>query len=131
MKFYQDRFNAGVVGSTTGIIFSVCESVHRVQCTVSSKSMCVTDTIGGLTSPWIAGPITDRLGRRGGMFIGSIIICIGNASVLVFPCLGSHNITCRLCRCSVSESEGAIYCRAFYSWVWCQHTDLCCSVIHC
>ncbi|KAL5487760.1 hypothetical protein ACEPAI_5868 [Sanghuangporus weigelae] len=62
MPYYQDRFNAGTVGSTTGIIFSIY-------------------TIGGLTSPWIAGPITDRLGRRAGMFIGSIIICIGAAVV--------------------------------------------------
>ncbi|KAH8118263.1 general substrate transporter [Phellopilus nigrolimitatus] len=62
MPFYQNRFNAGIVGSTTGIIFSVY-------------------TIGGLASPWIAGPITDRFGRRGGMFIGSIVICIGSAVI--------------------------------------------------
>ena len=36
-----------------------------------------SDTIGGLTSPWIAGPITDRFGRRGGMFIGALIIIVG------------------------------------------------------
>ena len=53
------------------------------------------DTIGGITSPWIAGPIigkstvdrlllelsrlldADMLGRRAGMFIGCAIICIG------------------------------------------------------
>lgn len=35
------------------------------------------DTIGGITSPWIAGPLTDKFGRRAGMFIGAIIICIG------------------------------------------------------
>ncbi|KAI5124967.1 hypothetical protein M0805_007393 [Coniferiporia weirii] len=62
MPFYQERFSSGVVGSTTGIIFSVY-------------------TIGGLTSPWVAGPITDRLGRRGGMFIGCIIICIASAVI--------------------------------------------------
>ena len=36
-----------------------------------------TDTIGGITSPWIAGPIIDTLGRRAGMFIGCLTICIG------------------------------------------------------
>ncbi|THH11709.1 hypothetical protein EW145_g451 [Phellinidium pouzarii] len=62
MPFYQTRFTSGVVGSTTGIIFSVY-------------------TIGGLTSPWIAGPITDRFGRRRGMLIGAIVICIGSAVI--------------------------------------------------
>lgn len=28
------------------------------------------DTVGGIIGPWFAGPLTDRLGRRGGMFIG-------------------------------------------------------------
>ncbi|KAI0781646.1 general substrate transporter [Irpex lacteus] len=66
MPYYQARFNAGVVGSATGIVFSVY-------------------TIGGVTSPWIAGPITDKLGRRAGMFIGSIVICIGSAVITSAP----------------------------------------------
>ncbi|TDL21325.1 general substrate transporter [Rickenella mellea] len=62
MPYYQSKFNAGEVGSTTGIIFSVY-------------------TIGGLVGPWVAGPITDRFGRRGGMFVGSLIIIIGSAVI--------------------------------------------------
>jgi MFS family permease len=37
------------------------------------------DTIGGVTSPWIAGPITDKFGRRAGMFMGAIGICVGKS----------------------------------------------------
>ncbi|TDL18995.1 general substrate transporter [Rickenella mellea] len=62
MPYYQSKFNAGEVGSGTGIIFSVY-------------------TIGGLVGPWVAGPITDRFGRRGGMFVGSLIIMMGSAVI--------------------------------------------------
>ncbi|KZS98016.1 general substrate transporter [Sistotremastrum niveocremeum HHB9708] len=62
MPFYQDRINHGTVGEGTGIIFSIY-------------------TIGGLVGPWFAGPLTDRLGRRGGMFCGGLIICIGSAVI--------------------------------------------------
>lgn len=49
---------------------------------VSEEALIIlADTIGGLTSPWIAGPITDKLGRRAGMFIGAWIICIGSAVI--------------------------------------------------
>ena len=78
MPFYQDRFNAGVVGSTTGIIFSVCKAVVTFE-RQEVFDRCL-DTIGGITSPCIAGPIIDTLGRRAGMFIGCAIICIGEFS---------------------------------------------------
>ncbi|TDL29522.1 general substrate transporter [Rickenella mellea] len=62
MPYYQSKFNAGEVGSTTGIIFSIY-------------------TVGGLVGPWVAGPITDRFGRRGGMFVGALIIITGSAVI--------------------------------------------------
>jgi len=58
MPYYQARFNGDVVGSGTSLIFSMY-------------------TIGQLVSPWIGGPLADRLGRRGGMFIGGIGIIVG------------------------------------------------------
>ncbi|PVF95285.1 general substrate transporter [Serendipita vermifera] len=63
MKFYKDRFTNGTgLGEGTSIIFSIY-------------------TVGGIVGPWFAGPITDRLGRRGGMCIGGIVICIGSAVI--------------------------------------------------
>ncbi|KAG8743615.1 hypothetical protein FRC10_011678 [Ceratobasidium sp. 414] len=62
MPYYQSKFNAGTLGSTTGIIFAIY-------------------TIGGVCAPWFAGPITDRTGRRGGMFVGAVLICVGTAII--------------------------------------------------
>jgi MFS family permease len=62
MPYYQRKFSAGTLGSTTGIIFAIY-------------------TVGGVIAPWFAGPITDRFGRRGGMFTGAIIICAGTAII--------------------------------------------------
>ncbi|KIM26257.1 hypothetical protein M408DRAFT_25468 [Serendipita vermifera MAFF 305830] len=63
MQHYKDRFVAGNnLGEGTSIIFSIY-------------------TVGGIIGPWFAGPLTDRFGRRGGMFIGGIIICIGSAVI--------------------------------------------------
>jgi MFS family permease len=77
MPFYQARFNAGVVGSSTGIIFSVCKG-YLFHCVIYPLKPS-EDTIGGVVSPWVAGPITDKLGRRAGMFIGAIGICLGES----------------------------------------------------
>lgn len=76
MPYYQNKFNAGVVGSTTGIIFSICKFMSLSLCATTVHCFSL-DTIGGLTSPWIAGPITDKYGRRGGMFAGAIVIVVG------------------------------------------------------
>ncbi|KAG8885012.1 hypothetical protein FRB97_002519 [Tulasnella sp. 331] len=63
MPYYQAKFNPGTLGSSTGLIFSIY-------------------TVGGIVGPWVAGPIADgRFGRRGGMFAGAIIICIGSAVI--------------------------------------------------
>ncbi|KAF8708412.1 General substrate transporter, partial [Rhizoctonia solani] len=62
MEYYQHKFSSGTLGSTTGIIFAIY-------------------TVGGLVAPWFAGPITDRFGRRGGMFTGALIICVGTAII--------------------------------------------------
>ncbi|KAJ7682444.1 general substrate transporter [Mycena polygramma] len=51
----------GGVGSTTAIIFGIY-------------------SIGSIVAVPVAGPITDRLGRRGGMFIGALIIIIGSVA---------------------------------------------------
>ncbi|KAJ6539698.1 general substrate transporter [Mycena capillaripes] len=52
----------GGVGSTTAIIFGIY-------------------SIGSIVAVPVAGPVTDRLGRRGGMFIGALIIIIGSIVV--------------------------------------------------
>ncbi|KIJ56848.1 hypothetical protein M422DRAFT_40425 [Sphaerobolus stellatus SS14] len=63
MPFYQARFNPGGLDSSTSLIFSIY-------------------TIGGLIGPFFAGPLTDsRLGRRGSMQIGGLIICLGAAII--------------------------------------------------
>lgn len=62
MPFYQNKFNSGTTGSTTGIIFAMY-------------------TIGQMIGCWSAGPVTDKFGRRGGMFIGGIIVIIGVAII--------------------------------------------------
>ncbi|KAF8528705.1 putative MFS lactose permease [Gautieria morchelliformis] len=63
MPFYQTRFNAGTLGPTTGLIFSIY-------------------TIGGIVGPFFAGPLTDsKLGRRGAMQVGAIVICVGSAVI--------------------------------------------------
>ncbi|KAB5592909.1 Lactose permease [Ceratobasidium theobromae] len=62
MPYYQSKFSAGTLGPTTGIIFAIYN-------------------VGGIVGPWFAGPITDRFGRRGGMFVGAILICVGTAVI--------------------------------------------------
>ncbi|KAG8965040.1 hypothetical protein FRC03_000995 [Tulasnella sp. 419] len=62
MPYYQSKFNSGYLGSSTGIIFSIY-------------------TIGGVVGPWFAGPLSDRFGRRGGMFAGALMICVGTAVI--------------------------------------------------
>ncbi|KAJ7498590.1 general substrate transporter [Mycena latifolia] len=52
----------GGVGSTTAIIFGIY-------------------SIGSIVAVPVAGPIADRVGRRGGMFIGGVIIIIGSIAV--------------------------------------------------
>ncbi|KAJ7234915.1 hypothetical protein C8J57DRAFT_1572991 [Mycena rebaudengoi] len=52
--------SGGGVGSTTVIIFGIY-------------------SIGSIVAVPIAGPVTDRVGRRGGMFIGSMTIIVGNS----------------------------------------------------
>ncbi|QRV87014.1 Sugar (and other) transporter [Ceratobasidium sp. AG-Ba] len=60
MPYYQARFGVGTLGSTTGLIFAIY-------------------TVGGAVGSWFSGPATDMAGRRGGMCIGAIIICVGTA----------------------------------------------------
>jgi len=62
MSQYQRTINHNTVLSGTSIIFSIY-------------------TVGGLVGPWFAGPITDRYGRRGGMFGGGMLICLGTAII--------------------------------------------------
>jgi sugar porter (SP) family MFS transporter len=54
--------SGGGVGSTTAIIFGIY-------------------SIGSIVAVPIAGPVTDRLGRRGGMFCGALIIVVGSLAV--------------------------------------------------
>ncbi|KAJ7498564.1 general substrate transporter [Mycena latifolia] len=68
MHQYLDYFHitgqdaGGGIGSTTAIIFGIY-------------------SIGSIVAVPVAGPITDRVGRRGGMFIGGVIIIIGSITV--------------------------------------------------
>ncbi|KAJ7591651.1 general substrate transporter [Mycena floridula] len=64
MTQYLDYFgisgadSGGGIGSVTALIFAIY-------------------SIGSIVGVCIAGPITDRFGRRGGMFTGSLIIIVG------------------------------------------------------
>jgi len=62
MPQYQARINHGAIVSGTSIIFAIY-------------------TVGGIIGPWFAGPLTDKLGRRGGMFCGGLVICLGSAII--------------------------------------------------
>ncbi|KAJ7094443.1 general substrate transporter [Mycena belliarum] len=68
MHQYLDYFGitgqdaGGGVGSTTAIIFGIY-------------------SIGSIVAVPVAGPIADRIGRRGGMFTGGLIIIIGSIVV--------------------------------------------------
>ncbi|KAI5477821.1 general substrate transporter [Pseudohyphozyma bogoriensis] len=59
MQAYEDRFSHSQVGSTTGLIFAMY-------------------TVGNMVGALFAGPLTDRWGRRVGMFVGCVIIIIGS-----------------------------------------------------
>ncbi|KAF7332365.1 MFS domain-containing protein [Mycena kentingensis (nom. inval.)] len=65
MEQYLHYFNisgddaGGGVGTTTALIFGIY-------------------SIGSIVAVPIAGPVTDKLGRRGGMFVGAFIIIIGS-----------------------------------------------------
>jgi len=67
MHQYLDYFGisgqdaGGGVGSTTALIFGIY-------------------SIGSIVAVPVAGPVTDRVGRRGGMFIGALIIIIGSVA---------------------------------------------------
>ncbi|KZO90478.1 general substrate transporter [Calocera viscosa TUFC12733] len=60
MPYYQNRFNAGETGATTGLIFALY-------------------TVGQMTGPFFGGTVIDKFGRRAGMFCGACIICVGMA----------------------------------------------------
>ncbi|KDQ17763.1 hypothetical protein BOTBODRAFT_582547 [Botryobasidium botryosum FD-172 SS1] len=62
MPYYQAKFESGRLGASTGLIFAIY-------------------TVGNIIGPWFAGPLTDKLGRRGGMFVGAFTICIGTAVI--------------------------------------------------
>ncbi|KAJ7855853.1 general substrate transporter [Mycena leptocephala] len=68
MQQYLDYFGidgkdaGGGVGSKTAIIFGIY-------------------SIGSIVAVPVAGPVTDRVGRRGGMFLGALIIIIGSLAV--------------------------------------------------
>ncbi|KAF7352477.1 Lactose permease [Mycena venus] len=68
MHQYLDYFGisgqdaGGGVGSTTAIIFGIY-------------------SIGSIVAVPVAGPVTDYLGRRGGMFVGALIIIVGSLAV--------------------------------------------------
>ncbi|CDZ97895.1 lactose permease [Phaffia rhodozyma] len=62
MPYYKSQFNLATTGSSTGLVFSIY-------------------TIGSMVGAFTAGPISDRFGRRVGMFCGGLVICIGMAVV--------------------------------------------------
>ncbi|KAF8969396.1 general substrate transporter [Flammula alnicola] len=70
MSQYLDYFGidgqdaGGGVGTTTAIIFGIY-------------------SIGSIAGVLVAGPVTDRFGRRGGMALGSLIIIIGAVVITV------------------------------------------------
>ncbi len=45
----------------------------------------VADTVGGMVGPLFGGPVADRFGRRGGMFVGSLLIILGSAVIASAP----------------------------------------------
>ncbi|KIY73154.1 general substrate transporter [Cylindrobasidium torrendii FP15055 ss-10] len=62
MAQYQDYFHMTTTGKATGIVFMIY-------------------TVGNCAGSIAAGPLTDRFGRRGGMFIGAGFILLGAAIV--------------------------------------------------
>ncbi|KAJ9107370.1 hypothetical protein QFC21_000820 [Naganishia friedmannii] len=68
MTTYQNYFKTGTVGDKVSQIFSMY-------------------TVGSLIGAFSAGPISDKLGRKWGMFIGGCVIVAGTAIVA-----SAHNI---------------------------------------
>lgn len=66
MKPYLDHFHLSQTSPATGLVFAMYSA-------------------GGLVSVPFSGPISDNLGRRYGMFIGSLIIMVGTALVVSAP----------------------------------------------
>lgn len=58
MQPYHDYFQVGLEGYGTGIVFAIY-------------------SVGNLVGAFFAAPASDRLGRRAGMFLGSLFIVIG------------------------------------------------------
>lgn len=50
-----------------------------------TNNFSIIDTVGGMVGPFFGGPLTDRFGRRKGMVIGSLIICLGSAVIASAP----------------------------------------------
>lgn len=58
MPAFHESFNVGKQGSTVGFLFAIY-------------------TVGQIIGSLFAAPAADRLGRRFGMFLGSVFIIIG------------------------------------------------------
>ncbi|KUJ11142.1 putative lactose permease [Mollisia scopiformis] len=69
MKPYQNYFGIGSTGSSTGIVFAIYN-------------------IGSIPAVVLTGPVNDYLGRRAGMFTGSVIIIIGTC--IQAPAVNMH-----------------------------------------
>ncbi|KAL7416185.1 hypothetical protein BDY24DRAFT_413086 [Mrakia frigida] len=59
MKWFQEQFASGTTGSTVSVIFSMY-------------------TVGSMVGAFSAGPLSDRFGRRVGMFCGGSVIIFGS-----------------------------------------------------
>lgn len=58
MTFYQGHFHPGTTGQSTSLIFAIY-------------------TVGQMVAAWLAGPLTDRYGRRVGMASGGCFVILG------------------------------------------------------
>jgi len=58
MEPYQKQFGTKTTGAQTGFIFAIY-------------------TVGNLAGAFVSGPVTDKWGRRWGMFLGALIIITG------------------------------------------------------
>ena len=84
MDYFKARFNHGDSAPSTGLMFSMCKSIP-VFIQPLGLFLLGSDTVGGMIGPFFAGPLTDRLGRKLGMVIGSIVICLGSAIIASAP----------------------------------------------
>ena len=103
---YLDHFGLSNTSPSTGLVFAMYSA-------------------GSLVSVPFAGPISDILGRRYGMLIGSLFIMVGTVVVVTAPHSKLFLIKC-LFVITLTHHSGPVHRRKVPPWFRSQHCGFCC-----